>query len=214
MWVKGDFGNHYPVNPASFTDTVAIHFGSGRLLADLLDFCGPLKIPIIQGSTKLTCELPASKEATVPIIKAPNVSLPMIRFMGAFPMFAAAIKTGMKVGIVESHQSGKADTSGTARAIAGMLGIPETEIQSVRTPFVQLLKGVPQEHLDGHAYHDFLFMGQGVELRVSTRIHGRGTYAEGALTLAHALVNDAFLKSRLPAGVYELKDIMHFLPKE
>ncbi len=186
---------------------VAIHFGSGRLLPQLIELCESNQIPIIQGSTKLTHPVPENPKTA--IINAPNLSLPVIRFMMAFPDFAAAIKPGMEFGIVESHQEKKADTSGTARMIAKLMGIAETAICSIRKPFEQLSFGVPQEHLNGHAYHNFIFKGQGVEIGSYLRIHSRDTYADGALTLAQPLVENPLMP-----GIHQLKDIMHLLPKE
>jgi dihydrodipicolinate reductase len=196
-----DYSNPYYGKP------VAIHFGSGRQLPELIDLCERIRVPIIQGSTKLTVSIPSDRR--VVIIKAPNLSLPMIRFVSAFPAFAAAINIGMSVRIVESHQSKKADTSGTARAVAKTLGVAESTIKSVRDPDIQLSLGVPEEHLDGHAYHDFIFTGQGVEIKISTKIRGRATYAEGALTLAQALADQ---QEPLKNGIYELKDILYLLP--
>lgn len=187
---------------------VAVHFGSGSQLLELIDLCERMQIPLIQGSTKLKVPIPIDRN--VVIINAPNLSLPMIRFLGAFQAFAEAIKPGMEARIVESHQSTKVDKSGTARALAGALGIAESEIKSVRDPAIQLALGVPEGHLGGHAYHYFLFNGQEIEIGISTKIHGRATYAEGALALAQVLANE---EEPWENGIYELKDILHMIPK-
>lgn len=190
-------------------DTVAIHFGSGRNLLELIDFCGMRGIPIIQGSTKLSTPIPGSlyqQDANVTIIDAPNLSLPMIRFIKAFPDFARAISPNMKTTIVESHQSTKADTSGTARAIASELGIPESEIAQIRDPRTQRALGVPENRLDGHAVHNFIFSGQGVKIEVTTEIMGRDTYAEGALALAKALDD---CTTPLSGGVFKIQEFLH-----
>ena len=202
------FGADFDYSNQSYGKPVAIHLGSGRQLLQLIELCEERRMPIIQGSTKLTMALPSDRN--VAVINAPNLSLPMIRFVAAFPAFAEAVKIGMEARIVESHQSKKVDTSGTARAVAKVLDIPESAIKSVRDPDIQLTLGVPEEHLGGHAYHDFVFTGQGVEIKVSTKIRGRVTYAEGAITLAQALVD---LQEPLKNGTYELKDILDLLPQ-
>lgn len=184
---------------------IAMHFGSGRELEELVQFCETLKVPLIQGSTKV--EVPIGRD--VIIINAPNLSLPMMRFLSAFPDFANSISPGMTPSIVESHQSTKADTSGTARAIVKVLGTTNSAITSIRDTGTQLALGVPEEHLDGHAYHDFIFTGQGVEIKVSTKIRGRQTYAEGAVALAQALADQP---KALQNGLYELKDVLPLLP--
>lgn len=202
------FGRGFDYSNPNYSKFIAIHLGTGRQLLPLIELCEAKQMPIIQGSTNLIEPIP--NDRNVVVINAPNLSLPMIRFVEAMPEFAHAIKVGMKTRIVESHQSGKVDTSGTARAIAKSLSIPELEIKSIRDSDIQLTLGVPEVHLDGHAYHDFIFTGQGVEIKISTRIWGRATYAEGALTLAQVLAD---LREPLKNGIYELKDILPLLPQ-
>jgi dihydrodipicolinate reductase len=189
---------------------VAIHVGSGSQLLALIEKCQQVNMPLIQGSTKLSVDLPI--DSGVFIVKAPNFSIPMLRFMAAFPKFACDIMPGMKVGIVESHQEGKKDVSGTARAVAKDIGVPIECIQAIRNPAVQLALGVPQESLNGHAHHYFIFTGGGAKIAVSTEIQGRETYAEGALVIAQA-VCDIYEPSR-PHVTCNLTDILHILPKE
>lgn len=190
-------------------DKVAVHFGSGRHLGDLLTYCERTNTPLIQGSTNV--EVP--KESKVVLINAPNLSLPMVRFLAAFPEFAKALRPGMEIRVVESHQGRNADTSGTARAMTKALDLDATSIKMIRDRDVQRTYGVPEEHLDGHAYHSFMFVGQGVTIEVTTKIHGRQTYAEGAVLLARALLENAQMEPevgihRLPLmpGVHELAD--------
>ncbi len=186
--------------------TVAIHFGSNEYFLELVILCEKLKVPLIVGSTGI--EIPPCPE--IPIIKAPNLSLTMMRFMVAFPIFVKAIGAQKQLKIVESHQSGKADVSGTAKTIAQALEIPESEIESIRTEGLQLAFGVPKDNLDGHAYHQFLFTGEvGIDFIVKTKIHGRKVYAEGAIELAQAIVAQTV---PLKNGIYELKDILHLIP--
>jgi 4-hydroxy-tetrahydrodipicolinate reductase len=201
-------GQEFDHSNPRYGTPVAIHFGSGRELPYLIKRCEQLQIPIIQGSTKLTVQLPSNPN--VVIINAPNLSLPMIRFITSFPEFAQKIRPGMKMVITESHQSTKADTSGTARAVTKALGIPDSEIKSIREPEIQLALGVPEEHLAGHAYHDFTFIGQDVEIKVTTKIRGRAAYINGALALASTI---AKIEEPLINGVYELRDLLPHLPE-
>merc|ERR1711964_315892 len=63
--------------------------------------------------------------------------------------------------LVESHQSTKADTSGTAKAMVGHfndLGVQPfkvDDIKQIRDPKEQTALGVPEEHLTGHAWHRY-----------------------------------------------------------
>lgn len=204
-------------NVGQYGKPVAIHFGSGVDLDYTAELCGKLRMPLIQGSTRLD-KAGASLEAlqrqhNLVVVNAPNLSLPMIRFLQAFPGFAKAINPGMRFHIAESHQIGKLDVSGTARAIAEKLG-HEGKITSCREqPDQVTLFGVPPEHLAGHAYHFFSFSGQGVEIRISTKIHGRRTYAEGALTLATALANPRPKIDQVLPGLYQVTDLLHLIPQ-
>ncbi|PPD85354.1 hypothetical protein GOBAR_DD17700 [Gossypium barbadense] len=61
--------------------------------------------------------------------------------------------------VMESHQAGKLDTSGTAKAIISYfqkLGVSfdMDQIQMLWDPKQQIkMVGVPEEHLSGHAFH-------------------------------------------------------------
>lgn len=194
-----------PVTLVVDNDIVAIHVGSGRELPQLINLCRFRGIPLIQGSTN--CE-PQDYHRLI-VVEAPNFSLPMIRFIGAFPDFARALSPGMGLAIVESHQAKKADVSGTARAIASLLDLDEHMIISERDPDEQRRIGVPEEYLGGHALHFFALEGSGVQISIATRIFGRETYALGALDIAVMLVGKA--GRSLPPDVYPVTDILKLL---
>lgn len=181
-----------PLDPHPTTDTVAIHFGSGRELYRLIEYCELYNIPLINGSTRLTCEEPGVEECSgIRYINAPNTCVPLVRFMASLPDFFAYVsgKT-LPIQVSESHQKGKPDTSGTARALARRLGVSEDSIHVERDPQRQVDEWhVPVEHLDGHAYHSFeISLGGQNAIEIQTRIHGRSAYAQGALEIAAALL--------------------------
>jgi 4-hydroxy-tetrahydrodipicolinate reductase len=70
---------------------------------------------------------------------------------------------GYKLQVTESHQKGKVDTSGTARAMVGYvnaLGIPfniEDIVKLRDNPEEQIAFGVPEEHLGAHGWHTYTF---------------------------------------------------------
>lgn len=172
-------------------DSVAVHFGSGRQLQDLVDLSIKTKIPIIQGSSYEEC-VPIVEEGVksgAKIIRAPNLSIPVAKFMSLFETQVKELCKVMDLTIFESHQKGKADVSRTARDMATMAGINHEDIGYTRDPEEQQeCLGVPEEHLDGHAYHFFKFEGMGVKIQTSILINGRTTYAKGAIIIAKALV--------------------------
>merc|ERR1719271_634114 len=90
--------------------------------------------------------------------------------------------------LVESHQSTKADTSGTAKAMVGSfnsLGVQPQfsvdEIQKIRKTEEQEAMGIPKEHLDGHAWHTYTLTSSdgSVQFEFKHNVNGRRTYAEG-----------------------------------
>jgi len=97
--------------------------------------------------------------------------------------------SGYTLSVKESHQKGKADTSGTARAIIGYfnkLGIPFTEQQIImeRDPENQKIKwGIPEEYLKGHGWHTYALVSEDktVKFEFTHNINGRDIYAAGTL---------------------------------
>ena len=168
-------------------DAVGIYVSSGNNLLDFLRFCEIRQIPLIQGATRNLPELPPVPKTV--IVNAPNLALPMIVLLGVIGHLKPLCSIGMAVRIEESHQAGKEDVSGTARVLAAELEVPGDWIQKIRDPERQRSIGVPEEYLGGHAYHDVVFSGLGMsEIRISTRVHGRGAYAQGAIVIAQKLL--------------------------
>jgi len=122
---------------------------------------------------------------------------------------------GYKLEVVESHQSTKVDTSGTAKALVksfqglGMGDFAEEDIEKVRDREGQLGRmNVPEEHINGHAYHTYTLTSPDgtVQFQFQHNVCGRRFYAEGTVD---ALL---FLKSRVEAGadqkVYSMRDVL------
>lgn len=95
--------------------------------------------------------------------------------------------SGYKLQIVESHQSGKADTSGTAKAVADSLaklnasGFGVEDIEMVRDPPAQIAFGVTESAIAGHAYHTYRLTSPDgtVALEMKHNVDGREVYCEG-----------------------------------
>jgi len=186
-----DKENHDSVN---VHDTVAIYFGSGRELPRLIEFSQKSKIPIIQGSSYPDAIKHMNEAKGVAIVHAPNLSIPVVKFMSLFREQVKVLSDFMDLSILESHQKAKKDVSKTAREMADMAGLNHEYIESIRDPEEQVeLLGVPKEHLGGHAYHFFNFEGMGVKIQTSIMIHGRETYALGSLLLAAGLLERGIL---------------------
>lgn len=186
-------------------DTVIIHFGTGRLMPYLAELSRKNKAPIIQGSS-YELALKEMKECKdVRMIHAPNLCLPIAASIETIVQLLLIWKKFTKLEIVESHQSRKKDVSKTARVVGKDIGIEEKDILSVRKRLEQLAFGIAPEFIDAHAWHSFIAISEGVKLEVRTQIHGRSTYADGALTVGQALLDNPTL---IDVGVTPLTDII------
>jgi 4-hydroxy-tetrahydrodipicolinate reductase len=181
-------------------------------------FCDNI-LPFVMGTTggdRKKLEEAVLSSGTCAVI-APNMAKQIVGFQA---MLEYAAKTfpdlfsGYTLTVKESHQKGKADTSGTARAIIGYfnkLGIPFTEQQigMERDPENQKIKwGIPEEFLKGHGWHTYTLVSEDKTVRFEFihNVNGRDIYARGTLD---AIV---FLNSRLQEGatgkVFSMIDVL------
>merc|ERR1712048_496656 len=121
---------------------------------------------------------------------------------------------GYKMSLVESHQTTKADTSGTAKAMVSSfnsLGVEPfavDDIKKVRDVKEQESMGVPKESLTGHAWHTYTLTSSdgSVQFEFKHNVCGRRTYAEG---VADAV---GFLAEKVQAGskkrVFSMIDVL------
>ncbi|MBI5154778.1 dihydrodipicolinate reductase [Candidatus Poribacteria bacterium] len=201
------------------TGTIAIDFTApGAALANAAFFIEK-GLPFVMGTTGFSREEAAVRVSTSPIsaVIAPNMAIPIILVQAAARYLAdrfPGAMTGYQFGIMESHQQGKKDTSGTAKALVrdfAALGLPASvdQIKMIREPGVQRQElSVPAEHVNGHAYHFYEIATKSGDVRVelSHRVHGRRVYAHGALVAAE------FLQARIEAGsrgeVFDMIDVL------
>jgi len=123
---------------------------------------------------------------------APNMAKQIVAFQALMEMLSSTFPDafkGYKFSIVESHQKTKADTSGTAKAVADSfrkMGFPfeDSQIEMVRNEAEQLSRmKVPATALSGHAFHTYALDSQdgSVHLEFQHNICGRKVYAEGTV---------------------------------
>ena len=155
--------------------------------------------------------------STVSAVIAPNMAKQIVGFQ-AMMEYAAANFAGLFDGytleIRESHQQGKADTSGTAKAMVryfNALGTPfsEDHILKERGPKIQHEQwGIPKEYLGGHAWHTYTLDSQDktVRFQFSHNVNGREIYALGTLDAAAFLHQKVLANSR--GKVYSMIDVL------
>ena len=96
---------------------------------------------------------------------------------------------GYALQIKESHQQGKADTSGTAKAMVGYfnkLGVSFStdEIVMMRDPQEQKAQwGIPEQYLAGHGWHTYTLVSedQTVRFEFTHNVNGREVYVRGTV---------------------------------
>ena len=148
---------------------------------------------------------------------SPNMAKQIVGFQ-AMMKFAADnfpdLFKGYSLSIRESHQKGKADTSGTAIAMVELfnrMGIPfaAEDIKKERDPDIQRrLWGIPEEYLGGHAHHTYTLISddQTVKFEFTHNINGREVYARGTLDAV------IFLNKQVETGsrgeVFSMTDVI------
>lgn len=132
------------------------------------------------------------EKSRIAAVIAPNMAKQIVGFQ-AMMAYAADnfpdLFKGYTLELKESHQNGKADTSGTAKAMVAHfndLGIPFSaeDIIMERNPENQKTRwGVPDEHIKGHAYHTYTLTSDDntVTFVFKHNVNGREIYAKGTL---------------------------------
>lgn len=157
-------------------------------------------LPFVMGTTggDRTILVDTVKASDVAAVIAPNMGKQIVAFQAmmeyAAETFPGVFK-GYSLEIKESHQQGKADTSGTAKAMIGYfnrLGTPfeKNQIVMERDPVVQQSKlGVPEAYLGGHGWHTYTLRSEDgtVFFQFTHNVNGRDIYARGTLDAIHYL---------------------------
>jgi 4-hydroxy-tetrahydrodipicolinate reductase len=164
------------------------------------------KLPFVMGTTggdrDALKELLASG-ANWSVI-APNMGKQIVALQTMLDNMAKSfpgLYKGYSLEVVEAHQSHKADTSGTAKAIVGSfneMGIEfdVEQIEMLRDRESQLAFKVPEEHLPGHAFHTYTLTSPDgtVQFEFKHNVCGRSFYAEGTVDAC------VFLDSEITKG--------------
>ncbi len=176
-------------------------------------------LPFVMGTTggdrKLLEETVIA--STIPAVIAPNMAKQIVGFQAMMEYAAETFPglfNGYSLEIKESHQKGKADTSGTARAMIkafNRLGVPfgEDDIQMERDPEIQKTTwGVPETHLIGHGWHTYTLVSKDKTVRFvfTHNVNGREVYADG--TLDAAIYLSEKLKQGVKGKVFTMIDVL------
>ena len=180
---------------------VVVHCGSGQQLYDVLEYCQSNRVPLIQCSTGVTIPDNFASERTFTIIDAPNLSIPIVKFLCMLEE-TGQLFSEYQISITESHQKTKTTLAGTAAEMAGLLGIDKSEIKSIRDDDIQKnILGIPEEFTRQHALLIVNIKGDECAITLRTEVHGLETYVVGLARLINII-------DRLPPGRHALKDLV------
>ncbi|MDK2972947.1 MAG: 4-hydroxy-tetrahydrodipicolinate reductase [Candidatus Sumerlaeota bacterium] len=199
--------------------TLAVDFTQPDAALANVAFYAEKGIPFVMGTTGFDMEKARAlvRDSGICAVIAPNMAIPIILMQEAVAHLAAnfpGAMAGHGISITESHQSGKKDTSGTAKALAAdfaKLGLPAAvdKITMLRDPERQRAEmNVPEEHLGGHAYHSYEITSAGgdVRLGLSHCVNGRRVYARGTLQAVDFLARR--IAAREKGKVFTMQDVL------
>jgi len=157
------------------------------------------------------------RASSISAVIAPNMAKQIVGFQAmmeyakdSFP----GLFNGYSLEIKESHQQGKADTSGTAKAMVGYfnkLGIPfsSDEIEKTREPEIQEKGwGIPKAYLTGHGWHTYNLVSKDTTVKFAFchNVNGRQVYVDGTLDALE------YLQEKVAAGtrgtVFSMIDVL------
>merc|ERR1711907_27831 len=182
------------------------------------EFYAALGLPFIMGTTggDRDALMKVTQEAGIYAVIAPNMCKQIVAFQATMELMAQQFPgcfNGYELEITESHQSYKADTSGTAKAMVGhfnSLGpsFDVDQITKIREREQQLGFGVPEDALEGHAFHTYTLRSadKSVEFQFKHNVCGRRTYCEGVADTVKFLQTK--IESAAEQRIYDMIDVL------
>jgi len=176
-------------------------------------------LPFVMGTTggDRTLLMETVQKSDTAAVIAPNMAKQIVAFQAMMEYAAETfpdVFKGYGLDVKESHQQGKADTSGTAKAMIGYfnrLGIPFTkdQIRMERDPQVQRSEwGIPEAYLGGHGWHTYSLRSEDgtVFFQFTHNVNGRDIYAMGTVDAIHYLAKK--IDQGAKARVFTMIDVL------
>ena len=178
-------------------------------------------LPFVMGTTggdrdKLIDDI---NQGGVPAVIAPNMTKQIVGFQAMMEYAANTFPDlfkGFTLEIDESHQKGKADTSGTAKAMVryfNQLGLKfsDKDIKKERSPEIQRnVWKVPEEHLGGHGFHTYKLKNKEgtCQFKFEHNICGRDIYVSGSLDAVLFLHHQLLVKPKNENKYFTMIDVL------
>jgi len=197
---------------------ISVDYTQPSAVNDNADFYCRHELPFVMGTTggdRKALEQRV-KDSQICAVIAPNMAKPIVAFQAMMKYAAETfpeVFKGYSLEIVESHQQGKKDTSGTAKAMVqyfNNMGIPfrENQIVMIRNPELQKEIGVLDEYINGHGWHTYTLKSEdrNVLFRFTHNVNGRSVYVNGTLDAIRFL--DKKVKAGEKGKVYSMIDVL------
>lgn len=198
---------------------ITIDYTHPSAIIDNAEFYCAQGLPFVMGTTggdRETLQAVVEK-SSIPAVIAPNMAKQIVGFQAMMEYGARTFPNlfkGYSLEIHESHQQGKADTSGTAKAMVRYfndLGIPfsNEDIHQERDPEKQKTAwGIPETYLAGHAWHTYSLTSadQTVNFVFKHNVNGREIYSYG--TFDAVVFLDGQIKKGEHGRVFTMIDVL------
>jgi len=177
------------------------------------------RLPFVMGTTGGDREqlLKDMEDAKAFAVIAPNMGKQIVALQAGLEDLAKKFPSafgGYKLNVKESHQKTKADTSGTAKAVVDSLiqlsddNFSVEDIEMVRDEKESVEFGVPEEYMNGHAFHTYTFTSPDstVEFQLQHNVVGRTVYAEGTADAVKFLAGK--IREEKEGQIYNMIDVL------
>jgi len=159
------------------------------------------------------------KQASTPAVIAPNMAKQIVGFQAMMEYAANSFPDlfkGYTLEVIESHQNGKADTSGTAKAMVGYFNklgpdFDVNDIKMIRDPKIQEQElKLPKEYLTGHGWHTYTLRAEdgSAMFEFKHNINGRDIYVNGTFDAVMFLV-EKLEKPDSTKTLYTMIDVLN-----
>jgi 4-hydroxy-tetrahydrodipicolinate reductase len=203
----------------SWARFICIDYTHPAAVNDNAQFYCERSIPFVMGTTggDRAALLATVENSDTAAVIAPNMAKQIVGFQAMMAWAAdtfPGLFSGYAISIRESHQKGKADTSGTAKAMAGYFSklgaeCSTEDIEQERDPDKQVSQwGIPREYLAGHGWHTYTLTSDDgtVKFQFTHNVNGREIYARG--TLDAVIFLDEKIRQGVRGKVFSMMDVL------
>ena len=204
----------------SYPGCICVDYTHPTAVNDNAKFYVAHKMPFVMGTTggdRQDLERTVNN-GSIPAVIAPNMAKQIVGLQAMLEYGASTFPglfKGFTLQVKESHQQGKADTSGTAKALVACFNKLGTDfnisdIEKIRDPKIQKEElGVPEQYIKGHGWHTYTLKApDGSALfELTHNINGRQIYVSGTLDAVIFLKNKIGTKA-IEQNLFTMIDVL------